>query len=344
VRAPRAADRGVVVPGQLIRRAPAGLALLRRAGAQGETDLLQDSSLKWGVIGAVALVDGSWIAATDFRFAATSALPVLLAIAALATVGWFYGVVRHDRTLFLLCDAAAQLIAGFAVAATLSYLTLGTGSRLIDAELAATDRALGFDWPATVQWIQAHPWLDRALALVYHGSVVQMLVLALAPSPGQESRVRELVGATLISLVLTIILSGPFPAAGAYPYFGAAHPELIRELQLQHFFPLREGTLRLIDLRQVEGLISFPSFHTALSIIFVYVARRGRLLLAVSALVNAAVLVSTLTAGGHYLSDILAGALVTLLSIALYRRVTRRSRPVPGPAIAEDSASAWIGI
>jgi membrane-associated phospholipid phosphatase len=295
--------------------------LLSKAGPVSAA-IARDSALKWRFLAGLALIDAAWIAVSDFHLVlasmpAPAATAIMLVLAAA-----FFRHVRRDAALFVLVDSVAQVIVCFAICGILSYLVLGTNQPLIDRGLSAIDAAMGFDWPNFVGWVQAHPLLDQALAIAYSSSGAQMLVLAFILSWRQEMRVRELSGTIMISLVLTILLAGPFAAAGAYPYYGAEHPDLIRELQLRDFFPVRDGSLRELDLPRMEGLISFPSFHTVLSLIFIYITRRTRALLAASVLLNAAILVSTLTAGGHYLIDLLGGSVVTGLSIVLYRAVS----------------------
>jgi membrane-associated phospholipid phosphatase len=302
-----------------------------RAAAPSQA-IIRDSALKWRFLAGIGVVDAAWIGLSDFELVPASIRDPAIAAIMLIAAAAFSRYVRRSAELFVLLDAIAQIIVGFAVGGILSYLVLSTNHPLIDRELSAIDYAIGFDWPHFVGWVQAHPLLDAALQMVYRTSVVQMLVLAVILAWRQEMRVRELSGTILIALTLTILLSGPFAAAGAYPFYGPEHPELVRELQLHDFFPLREGSLRVLDLARMEGLISFPSFHTVLSLLFVYITRRTRTLLVASILLNGAILVSTLTAGGHYLVDVLGGALVTALSIALYRAIgASEPRATPAP-------------
>src|SRR5258707_746998 len=80
-----------------------------------------------------------------------------------AAAAYFFRVVRRNPTLFILTDTLAQLIACFAVCGVLSYLVMSTNLPLADGELAAIDRALGFDWPRFIRWIQARPAVDYTL-------------------------------------------------------------------------------------------------------------------------------------------------------------------------------------
>jgi membrane-associated phospholipid phosphatase len=82
---------------------------------------------------------------------------------------------------------------------------------------------------------------------------------------------------------------------------------------------LRSGPAAVLDFRKMEGLVTFPSFHTVLAIITAYAFRGFRLLALPALVLNGAVIVSTLPEGGHYLVDVLAGALIAAAGIALVR-------------------------
>src|SRR5205823_5939632 len=89
----------------------------------------------------------------------------------------------------------------------------------------------------------------------------------------RRERIQELSATILMTLLATIAISGVVPALDAYNHFAAAHPELAVELRLHDFAALRSGALRDIDLSKLEGLVSAPSFHTALALLFVYSLR-----------------------------------------------------------------------
>jgi hypothetical protein len=313
---------------------------LRLAGRAPDLDpaILRDSAYKWGLLAAIGALDAAWIAFSDFRLAPGSIAGPAVAAILLVAGARFFRFVRPNPGLFVLAEAIAQIFVGFALAGVLSYLALSTNRALIDPTLSAADRALGFDWPRFILWVQAHPLLDGFLFLAYRGSVPQLLVIAFLLSWREDGRLRELSGAILVSLVLAIAISAALPAISAYPYYGASHPGIAAEIGVPDLFALRDGRLRLLDLRRMDGLVCFPSFHVVLSLLFVHALRGRRMLFALAIAVNAAIILSTLTAGGHYLVDLFGGAGVAAASVALYRTVgayrpvTRRSRAAPSPA------------
>lgn len=287
-------------------------------------DILRDSADKWRFLAALAALDAAWIAMSDFRLALGSVAGPALGTIVLLLAARFFRVVRPNPALFVLVETIAQVFVGFALAGILSYLVLSTDRPLIDPALSAFDRALGFDWPRFIIWVQAIPPLDRVLFLVYRSTVPQLLVIAFLLSWREEGRLRELSGAILISLVLAIAISGALPAASAYPFYGPSHRGIVPEIGVADLFALRDGSLRHLDLRRMDGLVCFPSFHVVLSLLFIHALRGWRRLFALALVLNGLVILSTLTAGGHYLVDLFGGALVAALSVVLYRAISAR--------------------
>jgi membrane-associated phospholipid phosphatase len=82
---------------------------------------------------------------------------------------------------------------------------------------------------------------------------------------------------------------------------------------------LRDGSLAVVDLSALDGIVSFPSFHTALGVMGIHAARDTRWLVAFVLPLNATMIVSTMPVGGHHLADVLAGAGLTLGAILLVR-------------------------
>jgi len=92
---------------------------------------------------------------------------------------------------------------------------------------------------------------------------------------------------------------------------------------------LRDGSFRTLEVGNLLGIITFPSFHTAISLVLVWVARGIAWLFWPSLIVGIGVLVSIPSEGGHYFVDVVAGALVTVAAIGLTTR-RRALRTSPG--------------
>jgi hypothetical protein len=190
----------------------------------------------------------------------------------------------------------------------LIYTAAARGGRTHDATLAAIDAALGFDWTGWYNFLAPHRNLRFVLWLSYLSLFPQILISIFWFSYRDLDFYNyELLLNNFVSLLITMAIFLLFPAIG--------HREPGRELEVQVLLALRGGGPWSFDLAQLQGLISFPSYHTVLALLLTYAHRRS-LLLAPIALVNGIMLFSVPSFGGHYLIDIIAGAAVALLAIS----------------------------
>ncbi|MGB7947060.1 MAG: phosphatase PAP2 family protein [Candidatus Binatia bacterium] len=219
----------------------------------------------------------------------------------------------------------------------LSYLVASLNLPLYDRDLAQWDAVIGFNWKAFLGWVNAHPYSGKMLTWVYHTSIVQLVLLILLLSMTMKiSRLRELCDLYVMTSLVTIVLAGLFPSLGAYAYH-APDPALFNNLNpsaglwhIEHYEGLRNGSYRLIELGRMQGLVTFPSFHTCFAITLAWCFRDFRWLFPMAIVVTGTVLVSTLTEGGHYLVDVLAGIVITVACIVLrHMLVIGRLRIIP---------------
>jgi hypothetical protein len=273
----------------------------------------------WRALAAVALVDAIWLATADFHLVLSSVvLPTFFVGVFAVTAALFRRWGRNPPAVALL-DGIAQIIACFTLCGVLSYLVVSTNRPSVEDAFVAVDAMVGFDWPSVVGWVQAHPLIDAALFSAYYSVPLQLVAVTGLLGLIRRERIQELSTTILITLLATIAISGLVPALDAYSYFAPTHPELSVEQQVHDFLPLRSGALRAIDLRKLEGLICAPSFHTILALLFAYSLRGIRGAFPASIILNTGVVLSTFSAGSHYLTDILAAFTLTAVVLALYR-------------------------
>lgn len=306
----------------------AQIAPLRTAGPATVSRLGLLCALTAGVlcIDAVWLAAGGW--SVSGRGLAVLALGVAACLAPLSIRRY-----RTDPRIATTTPFCALLLIFQAAAATLSYLVVSTNAALVDAPLAAWDRALGFDWLALHAWLQARPVTQALLRVAYASGLLQMVfVVMFLGLTGRRERLEEfmllLIGATL----LTIAVSGLFPAAGAWKFhavsesIAASFANSFDLSSLSHFEPLRDGRLRDIALDRMQGLISIPSLHSAMAVLLVYAVRATRVVLPAFIALDLAMLASTPIDGGHYLVDVLAGVALAVALIAFSRRQATRAQ------------------
>ena len=210
-------------------------------------------------------------------------------------------------------------LAAFCIATNvLTHLSVVAGFSLIDEQLVKADKAVGFDWVVWYQWVKRHPIFFSVINLAYASGLAQMIAVPLIL--GMTGRRTEFVYHVARFMVATMICLGIatlFPAASAFLHFHIMDPGT--SATVSTFFPLRDGALRVIDLADPQGLVSMPSMHTTMAILFAYALRRIAILRYVGAILNALMIMSTPTQGGHYLSDTIAGVLLALVAIASVR-------------------------
>ncbi|BAL26406.1 hypothetical protein AZKH_4126 [Azoarcus sp. KH32C] len=242
---------------------------------------------------------------------------ILVADAVLLAMWAFYGISGRSRRLSEMGYYGALWISFSAIGAILTYLAAYMRAPLYDTQFSELDRAIGFSWLAWFELTRANIVLDTLLRLAYHSLIVQILVsIILFAHAERTSRNRELFWTAVIALVITSALSDVFPAAGTFYHFNI---ELARAVHLPHLLNLLAGTQAGFSFDDMQGIVTFPSYHAAMAIIFMYVHRGQRVLFPLITALNALMLLSTPTHGGHYLVDIIAGCIVALVSIALLR-------------------------
>ncbi|SFO05722.1 phosphatase PAP2 family protein [Sphingomonas sp. OK281] len=218
---------------------------------------------------------------------------------------------------------------------TLLTFVLGTADRpLVDPVLAAIDRTLvpTLDWPAAMLWLSHRASLMAAANWVYESIGWQpVLLIAILGQSGQEHRVWTFLTAWLVTLFVTCALFALFPGIGAYAYFGMAAADVpaMRDPTPWHqaalLAELRGGTLHHVGFVDLDGIVTFPSFHAAAAVILAWAAWSLRAIRWPAIVLNGAMLVSAVPIGGHYLIDIVAGCVVAALGLAITRRIAEPS-------------------
>jgi membrane-associated phospholipid phosphatase len=194
---------------------------------------------------------------------------------------------------------------------------------LWDDTLNGWDRALGLDWRAYLDLINERPVLGLCLTLAYQSILPQSIVACVALGLGGRSiECRAFVAAFMISAVVSILISGFTPATAMFVHLGLQpqdYPNLHPAAAFVHVSDLnalRDGSLRVISLSTAEGIITFPSFHAALAVVFAFSFWSVRRLRWPAVILNLLMLAATPIDGGHYFVDVIAGTVIAIASIA----------------------------
>lgn len=241
---------------------------------------------------------------------------------------WLWYVKRRIALLSDLAYYPLMLFLSGIAGLVLSYLVVDPGVPVYDNALAKMDSMLFFRWPDWLAFYRAHPWYQGVLQSAYDSWGLQIYGSAFFFAfKGWQSRNRELLRIAIASTVITLAVFHSLPALGPFFYYSVA-PKLEPLLHLPY---LRAGTALTLTPLDLQGLISFPSFHTVMAITFVYVHRGQGNLTRIIAVLNATMLLATIVCGAHYLVDLLGGLAVAAVSIA-FVRVTMAVRSESPPA------------
>ncbi len=244
----------------------------------------------------------------------------------LAVVGSFLTFRDFRPRLALIASSFAQLVTGSIALCLLTYsvTALASSTPLRDDALAAIDGQLGFYWLDVLRWSDAHPALADLTGDAY-GSITKQAVLVVLVL-GFRCDWRRLQGAVyayVVALIATSAVAFFVPALGAYAFFDV-HPALHQHVVLRtadipvaEIRSLRDHSLTSFDLETVKGIISFPSFHAALGVLFIWCFWSVSSLRWAGAAFNVVMIVSTPLHGSHYLTDVLAGLLIGISAVRL---------------------------
>jgi hypothetical protein len=283
------------------------------------------ATIHWLAIAVVAAATAVSMRVASLSFDWISAVKLAAACAGMQALAWFYHVKRPDERLATTLSLIAKLIAFSAAATLLSYAVATMAGTPWDRTLLSWDQALGLDWFAYLDFMQSHPVLETVCRIAYHSLVVQVFfavgVLGLS---GHLKRAEEFVLSYAIAGLIAVIMSALMPAIAMFVHVKAGgHSGLdLNAPFVVTLKSLRDGSLTHISLLQMEGIITLPSFHTALGVIFGYSFWTLRGLRWVGLVVNALLIAGTPINGGHYFVDVFAGAVVAVVAIWGARRAT----------------------
>ncbi len=281
----------------------------------------------------VLLLAALWIR-TPLVFDWPSIAPTLYLIAA-ALAGWAYyrrwpggpdEAVYPDTLLML----ALLLMLGCVIGAG-QYVMLAQRRPLVDAALLRMDSLMGISVPDLVAWTQARPIAVTVARFAYVTLIPQFFfgLLVLGFVFKDRAAIWEFGFHAHVCLLVTLLCVWAWPAIGVYAESGT--PALMNLNRFfRHFAALRSGQPMVVRFDDLEGLVSFPSFHVAGAWIVTWAFRRSRLFRLPLLVLNLLLTASTLLLGVHYGVDLVATAAMCGLSLWLYRLYRQAASAVTG--------------
>ncbi len=181
------------------------------------------------------------------------------------------------------------------------------------------DHRLGFHLLTILQWVQGHPTLQSILIQFYINILILALLLPLGLAlTKQDNAVYLYYTSFMISLMTCFIIYYFVPTtspAAVYPatYFSSSQINLLHYFQAEH-------THQPIHFK-MSSVIGFPSLHAVWTILSFYCLSQLRWLKFPSIILCIITLFSIISTGWHFLSDVIAGVIISGLSIALAKHI-----------------------
>src|SRR6185312_3948793 len=234
-------------------------------------------TVNWMPAGVLAVALALGLILTGFSLSIAGQLLPLGLVALLAAVAYGSAFARGiDSRLPFIFGAIAQLGLVLLLVRPVIYIAAAAGMPMQDANLAYLDSLLGLDWRAYFQFIY-----DRPTLLMYAIFGYAMIgwpvfgIPVLLGSSRHYCRLQQFTLAWMLALIAATIISSLLPAIGTYHQYGIAF-DLARfnpdnYLIQEHDLPLvRDGSLRALQLEKLGGIITFPSFHAATTVLYVW--------------------------------------------------------------------------
>ena len=230
------------------------------------------------------------------------------------------GESRVAETLFLLVIMTLFTV----IVAVAQYPAVALGLPYADPWLARADAALGIDVAKLALWTARHPLVARLLTTSYSSLAPQFTLTILGLCLLRDrTRVWEFAFHFHTCLVVALIGLALWPAICTQAYLGFT-PTLDFTRAIGQIQGFHDGSMTIIRLDELEGVVSLPSFHAAGALIVAWAWRGHVLIFLPVAALNLCLLASTFVTGVHYFVDVLAAALLFICSVVVYRGRPRR--------------------
>lgn len=267
-----------------------------------------DDALPIALVAGIAIASILWNARAGLTFVAELPLATLLivtftffVIAAIFSFVWSRRWIVEVAIYFSLWTN----ILFFGI--RLNYLAATLDFPMQDKLFARADLALGFNWVSCLGIALTHQTFFSVLLFAYRSVHPQCLILIfLFALWGPRGRNRELLIASIFALLLTVAISTVLPALGPRSILGLPNSWdfIVKALRTGSHAPL-----------PYDGIVSFPSFHASMAVMYAGVMRGTRYGFAASLILNGLMLLSTVPIGAHYFVDVIGGCAVGLASL-----------------------------
>lgn len=290
-------------------------------------------TLAWASAVTVTVCALGMTTATGLRIDGFHLLLLTAGIGALVVIQAFYTFQRQEPLIADLVGTLAVNLCASCMIGVLALAGLAVNAPLVDGALIRADAMLGLDARASVETVSRLTVLHTPLAFAYQFSVVLLvfvpLILVILRRAEAAWRFCAMIA---ISGLTCALLSIPLPAIGAFSGLQISEtvvarlPEGSGLYHISTFNAYRSGLIRNIRLSELNGVITFPSFHAAFACATAHVLMPYQYLRAPILIWTATVMASTIVIGGHYFVDVFAGIALFAAIAWITRAQTTSSR------------------
>lgn len=289
--------------------------------------MAQGAKPVWLLIAIMAVAGQFALMATNLAMAWTSNLTLPALLGALFGLGQYFKYRRQRPDLHAMCDIALQIVLVLLLGVLLTYAATAANFPYRDAELHRLDQIMGLDRSAYLNIFRAQPWLNDIVAVAYltllpQFAIVPIILLA----AGKTAQAHRLLFAIGIALLLTSTIATFVPAVSAFYYLDLTPPAIATlaldfQTLLRTIEALRSSAMQTIRLDDLQGLITFPSFHTAGGVLLAWAAFAIPYVRWIGLVLNIALIAATPVVGAHYFVDLIGGGAGAMISIAAARQI-----------------------
>jgi membrane-associated phospholipid phosphatase len=239
---------------------------------------------------------------------------------------WGHVVLPRFRRPTLFVEAACIVFALGLSLACLSYLGPITDLPLRDTDMIWLDRRLGFDWMQIMHQFDNRQFLLTIMNEAYATFTAQLIGTVLVLIAFRRTRELDrffvtFVCASMLAELASVLVPTLGPMLTLAKNDSFLHLNTFGRATGQIVLALRDGSLRIVDLKAIDGIISFPSLHAAVAVIVPYTLRWNKPLFWPILALDCVMLASAIPSGNHYLSDVLGGIVVAVLAILAAGRI-----------------------
>lgn len=273
---------------------------------------------EWRIVAGFALVTIAIYTITGTRLSSGEAGRSLLFVPLLVAITIVY---RHWRPAPLIADCAEttlQLLAILLFGMLISFPAAALGAHFPyrDRLLARADIVVGFDWAGYTGFIAAHPALKFATYVAYICMIPQFFLTGLLLAvTAQRARRKAFVVMTGFTLAVTLAIFVLMPAL-SHSGGGWVGPLIYMRADVAH----------AISFGDLNGIVTFPSFHTEAACLFIWACWRISYVRWLVLALNLALIAATPIHGFHYGVDVLAGVALSSFAVLLFAPRGRTAR------------------